>query len=343
MAVHLRRKRLKDGRQSLYLDIYHAGQRKPEYLQFYLTGNRETDREILQKAKELQAQRQLEISLGRYGFSSEHSKDFWKFAEGLIASKQPGNRLIFNKALAHLKRFSPQLVRFEQLTPKFCSEFGAYLLAQPRLKVGTALLYYIKLRTICHAAVRQELLRQNPCEPIHYQSPEQPIRYLRFEEIQKLASTPCRYRQVRNGFLFCSFVGLRLGDVQRLHWPDISDGVLMITQGKTGRLIRIPLATSARYILSEQQKLNPDGPCFVYPSYRVVRRTLVEWSRAAGLERHLTHHMSRHSFAVMALNNGIELNVVSELLGHSKLAMTAHYAKLLDSTKQTAIMKLPSL
>ncbi|HUN66614.1 MAG TPA: site-specific integrase [Bacteroidota bacterium] len=343
MSVHLRRKKLRDGRSSLYLDIYFHHQRKTEFLQFYLSGDKQTDKVVLQKAKEIQAQRQLDISLNRYGFSTEYSKDFWQFTSEFLSHKTYNSARVFNHMLKQLKKFSPDFFRFEQLTTKFAGDFGNYLLST-NLKTNTALAYYTRLRTLCHAAVREGLLQKNPCEPIRHKASEQPIRFLTFEEVQKLAVTPCKYQQVKNGFLFGCFCGLRISDVLALEWSHIQNNVLMLSQVKTGRVVRVPLSSVARQILLQQQGINPESPhCFVYPSYRVVRNTLREWSISAGLDKVINHHMSRHTFAVLALNSGIEFNIVSQLLGHSKLATTSIYAKLLDTTKAEAILKLPNL
>jgi len=344
MSVHLRKKRLKDGRQSLYLDIYWSKHRQFEFLQFYLTGDKENDKAILQRAKQIQAQKQLEISLGRYGIPKKLDKDFWQFVSEFLSTKGEGNASIFTKALAHLKKFNSQLISFEQITPKFCSDFANYLLSIPNLKVRTVQLYHTKLRTICYAAVKEGLLQHNPCELIRIKQTEQPIKYLTLEEVKRLAITSCKYQQVKNGFLFCCFVGLRIGDLLNLEWTHIQNNMLMITQQKTGRIVRIPISSVAQKILLDQQRLNPLSPkIFVYPSLRVMRRTLDHWSNSAGVGKHLIPHMARHSFATMALNSGIDLNIVSQLLGHSKLATTSIYAKLLDSSKQTAIQKLPNL
>jgi len=343
MSVHLRRKQLKNGWQSLWLDIYTGQSRHAEYLQFYLTGDRRTDRIILRKAKELQAQRQLEVSLGRYSFSTQSSKGFWQFAQDYISTKNPANLKIFDKALKYLKRFNPQLTRFEQLTPKFCSEFGNYLLSS-KLKVGSALIYYSKLRAICYCAVKEGLLQRNPCETLRVKQADQPAKYLTFDEVKRLAATPCRHPQLKNGFLFCCFVGLRIGDLLKLEWSDINNNVIRIVQQKTGRMVRIPISNTGRKILENQLELNPSSPhIFIYPSLRLIKKNLTDWSRAAGIDKPITHHVSRHTFAVLALNSGIELNIVSELLGHRRLATTSHYAKLLDCTKETAILKLPNL
>lgn len=346
MSVKLRKKQLSNGRVHLWLDIYAGHTRHAEFLGFYLTGDKTTDKIVLQKAKEIQSQRQMEVSFGRYGISTEFRKDFWRYAEDFYKEKNPSNQKAFEHMILHFKKFCTEvgidISRYEQLTPNICTKFGAYL--QQHLRPNSVALYYSKLRSIGHSLIRDGILKQNPCPVIKLPASAEPTRYLTFEEVQKLANAPCKHIQVKNGFLFCCFVGLRIGDLLRLEWSSVQDGKIRIIQQKTNKLVEIPLSKTAQSILEQQIGLNPHNPhVFVYPTHNIIRQTLRDWSIAAGLDRTLTHHMSRHSFAVLCLNNGIELHVVSELLGHKKLATTSHYAKLLDSTKSLAIQKLPNL
>jgi len=71
MKVTLRRKRLKDGRQSLYLDYYHRGKRRYEVLGIYLTGDKQSDKEKWQLAQAIRSKRELEAASGEFGFDTK--------------------------------------------------------------------------------------------------------------------------------------------------------------------------------------------------------------------------------------------------------------------------------
>lgn len=73
---------------------------------------------------------------------------------------------------------------------------------------------------------------------------------------------------------------------------------------------------------------------------RTIYRHLYKWTRAAGINKHITWHCARHSFAVNILDNGADIKTVSSLMGHASLKMTEKYLHVVDSRKQQAIDSL---
>lgn len=63
--------------------------------------------------------------------------------------------------------------------------------------------------------------------------------------------------------------------------------------------------------------------------------------KAAGIDKHITFHCGRHTFAVMMLDLGVDLYTVSKLLGHKSIETTQVYAKILDKNKQSAVDRIP--
>jgi site-specific recombinase XerD len=72
-------------------------------------------------------------------------------------------------------------------------------------------------------------------------------------------------------------------------------------------------------------------------------KALNRWVKRAGINKHITWHCARHSFAVNILNNGANIKTVASLLGHSGLRHTEKYTRAVDSLKQQAIASLPAL
>ena len=72
-------------------------------------------------------------------------------------------------------------------------------------------------------------------------------------------------------------------------------------------------------------------------------KALRHWVSRAGIDKHITWHCARHSFAVNILTNGANIKVVSELLGHSSLKYTDKYVRAIDTAKQQAINSLPEI
>ena len=80
---------------------------------------------------------------------------------------------------------------------------------------------------------------------------------------------------------------------------------------------------------------------FLTPS--ATNHALSVWMLKAGIQKEITFHCARHTFAVMMLDIGTDIYTVSKLLGHRELSTTQIYAKVLDKNKQAAVMKIPDL
>ena len=88
---------------------------------------------------------------------------------------------------------------------------------------------------------------------------------------------------------------------------------------------------------------NKGSKIFNLPTYQSCNKSLNRWVKHAGIDKHITWHCARHSFAVNILNNGANIKTVASLLGHSGLKHTEKYTRAVDSLKQDAINSLPEL
>lgn len=82
---------------------------------------------------------------------------------------------------------------------------------------------------------------------------------------------------------------------------------------------------------------------FPLPSHTMCLKALRHWTKRAGIDKHITWHCARHSFAVNILNNGANIKTVASLLGHSGLKHTEKYTRAVDRLKEAAINSLPEL
>ena len=342
MAVKLRQRTLSDGTVSLYLDIYNKGRRKFEWLDIRLSGNRETDKAILQIANKIAAERALEIACFKYDFNpAKPHLDFYQYIDKIIRTKNPGNQHIYHLFLVHFKRYAGSTVQFCHLTSNFCSDFYSYLQSQLHLSQTTRSLYFIKLRTVVHQAIREGIILKDPTSQVILGHSEHYPRFLTLTELQSMVETDCSNSTVRNAFLFGCCTGLRISDIYRLKWSDLHQNRIEIVQLKTQRRLTIPLNKTAFSVLSAQS--SNQEHIFNFPHFRTINRTLKRWAKAAGIDKPVTFHWSRHTFATLALSAGVDIYVVSKLLGHSKLATTSIYAQLIDKTREEAYNKLPQL
>ncbi len=86
-----------------------------------------------------------------------------------------------------------------------------------------------------------------------------------------------------------------------------------------------------------------DEPIFELRSPAVIETHLKEWMEAASVDKHITFHCARHTFATTMLTTGVDLYTVSKLLGHSSIATTEIYGKIVDEKKVDAVNKLDNL
>ena len=148
-----------------------------------------------------------------------------------------------------------------------------------------------------------------------------------------------RLTQVRDIFLFCCFTGLAYVDVKNLRKIDIVTGVdgeqwITIKRQKTDTPSRIPLLPAASALLGLYEK-NPacinTGKLLPVLSNQKMNSYLKEIADFCGIQKLLTFHIARHTFATtVTLLNGVPIESVSKMLGHTNIQTTQHYAKILN-------------
>ena len=130
---------------------------------------------------------------------------------------------------------------------------------------------------------------------------------------------------------------------------DFANRLLKFEQNKTkghsaSSGVVIPLNDGLLKLIGEPT--SPDNRqelIFPLPSYEMCLKAIKRWVKRAGINKHISWHCARHSFAVNILNNGANIKTVASMLGHSGLKHTEKYTRAVDSLKQQAIESLPPL
>ncbi len=162
--------------------------------------------------------------------------------------------------------------------------------------------------------------------------------YLSKEELQQIAEKRFvseRLGQVRDVFLFCCFTGLAYIDVFQLKTSHISNGNdgerwIITNRQKTKTRSAIPLLPTAVEIINKYASnlvcLNK-GTLLPVPSNQKMNEFLKEIADLCGITKKLTSHIARHTFATtVTLSNGVPIESVSKMLGHTNIRTTQHYA-----------------
>ncbi len=345
MSITVRKYLLKDSkREALYLDIYNRGERDRESLGMYLTGDREQDSQTRKLAELIASKRRLELAEKGYNIRTTRRQggDFVSHMKKIAEKKNYHDAGVWRRAVAHLTAYGGASITFRQLTPTFVEGFKNRLLET--LKPGSAWAYWRKIVSGCRRAVDDGILSQNPTARIKFRKPEAEREFLTPEEVQQLAATPCPSAEVREVFLFACYCGLRWSDLKALTWDQVrvngDELEIVLVQAKTDEPVRVPLHKTAVAILEGRTR---EGLVFKMPAQQTFDKAVRRWTKAAGLTKVVSIHVARHTYATMLLNQGVDLYVVSKLLGHRSLETTKVYVKLLDASKRRAVDKLPSL
>ena len=354
MAVKIWKRRLPGGGVSLYLDINYHGRRYKEALGFRLEGDRLQNRETMKMAEEIRARREIDLQSQIHGIvlGNRLRQNFFEYCDKLIeARNSPRLASSWGNALTHLKRSAGEDLTFGQMNRDLFERYKSYLLQ--KLSNNAAQMYYARIKTILHQAVRDGIIQVNPATLVSPIRKEEKLPgFLTLKEVQILAQTPCPNHSVKAAFLFSCFSGLRYSDAKALTWDRIVDGYLEFQQRKTGVAERLPLSSQALDILERQKaaaknetvrKEYPDNIVFFLPRHSTVYKELNTWAKAAGLNKIVSFHKARHTFATLALSSGVDIYTTSKLLGHKCLQTTQIYAKVIDEKKREAVSLLPRI
>ena len=380
--VKLRYKALKDGNQSIYLDCYVNGIREYKFLSLYLRPetsreNKLWNREQLRLANAIKAQYIIDIQNGEYGFKDRNRSrklNFITYCEEMAteyeANGQNSCAVLMRSAIKRMTDYKGKNVTFNHIDKDFLIGFIEYLNSdirdfdkaakdknrkpKPLSNVYKEALF-ARIMVALNKAERDGIILKNPGKDIDRKlkpHSEQKTRcYLTLEEIQRIIETEYKPdNDIKPAFLFCCFSGLRYSDVSKLTWKEITvsqDGYAQIetTMQKTGKSITIPLSDNALKWLPEREGSLPESRIFYKLPDQVnnadVRlRTLI---KKAGISKHVTFHVARHSFATLTLTYGADLYTVSKLLGHANIRTTQVYAKIVDESKRKAVNLIPKL
>ena len=112
---------------------------------------------------------------------------------------------------------------------------------------------------------------------------------------------------------------------------------------KTKEPLYLPISDEALKWLPQQNEVKGDDLIFPLTHEGTINKTLQKWAKDAGVTKHISFHVARHTHATMMLTLGADLYTVSKLLGHKNIATTQIYAKIVDKKKEEAISLIPNL
>jgi len=345
MKVTLRKKKLKDGRYSFYLDIYNQGSRKYEFLGIQTSKDMLHNKELLKIAQQVRNKTELELQSNNYNLIPEFKKrTSLKGYYKKIADKK-GKKSLEAVSYKHLDNFIKKDVTFQEVDEVWLEKYKEYLLT--KVSQNSASFYFRIMKSIFNQAKRDKIILNNPAENVSHFSYKRPkIDFLNQSEIELLATSVCKSPEIKRAFLFSCFTGLRYSDIKALKWESVKDNRLEFKQKKTKESLYLPLSETALKLLAngnDNVHHLPNQLVFEMPGTVYTNRILKEWFDAVGIKKNAHYHVSRHTFATLSLTQGVDLYTVSKLLGHKNIKDTQIYGQIIDKTKEEAINSLPNI
>lgn len=272
-----------------------------------------------QKLKALQGAEYSKGTITRYETALKHTIDFLKWK--------------YNKTDIEIKA----------IDNAFINEFEFYLRSVRKCNNNSAVKYvksnFGKVVRLC---VANGWLQRDPF--INYASKMKEVnrQFLTEQELQTLSSKALmneRLRQVRDIFVFSCYTGLAYIDAANLTPQNIAIGMdgekwIYTFRQKTDTRTNIPVLPPAMAIIEKYKEhtlCKVKNKLLPILSNQKMNAYLKEIAALCNITKELTFHIARHTFATtVTLSNGIPIETVSKMLGHSSIKQTQHYAKILD-------------
>ncbi len=354
MSVKLRKRKNADETTTLYLDIYHNGKRQYEFLKHLklekITSpkHRVDNKNNLALAQDICIKRAQELAGNDYDIQAKYKSriDFIEYYQKYIDKYTNKDKRVITSSLFKFKEFMKKEgyknLQLNQVTENLVYEFKSYL--EGCLNGESPANYFSKFKKVIRQACREKLLVINPTQDISIKRQEGLKKeVLTIEDIRLLANTTAGNENVKRAFLFSCFTGLRFCDIVSMQWKhiDLNNQRLSLTQSKTGQKVTVNLHVTAIQILGESGESNDQ--VFILPSHTACTKDVKHWVKKAGINKHITWHCARHSFATNLIFFGADITTASNLLGHTSLRYTQRYTRVVNDMKRDAIDSLPTI
>lgn len=251
-----------------------------------------------------------------------------------------------------MKRYLSELIKqkygvedlpLSHFTGEVIRAYEVYLKTEKDLCQNTLIRYMKALKKITNRCLANDWIQKDPFAGIKFREEPTEPEFLTLEEVDRIYNcTPGskRLEVIRDMFLMSAFTGLAFTDVSQLTEDHIiidNDGNKWIRKPrqKTKQMSNIPLLDVPLSIIEKYQgdpKAKKKGVLLPVPCNQVMNRYLKEIATICNINKHLTMHTARHTYATLCLSQGVSLKNVSKMLGHASVKMTERYARVLDSS-----------
>lgn len=358
--VKIRRKKISQGRESIFLEYYPPIRNKEtmkliykEYLGIYIFQEpkneiqREYNQEMLNKAEAIWAMRIQSIINEEYGFLDKNKLkgDFLAYYKKALLNHDQKWERVYN----HFYNFTNGKCTFADITVDLCRKFREYLLSTPQLKrkdrklhQNSAAGYFSTFRGFLQDVYRDKMIKENVNDYLdRIETIDVKKEYLTSEELNALADTPCQIPVLKRASLFACLTGLRISDILHLEWKHIVSApdegyCVRIRTEKTNTQTTLPISDQAYEMCGERG----DGKIFDGLTKSMTNYPLKQWIKDAGINKHITFHCFRHTFATLQIALGTDIFTVSKMLTHKNVSTTQIYTEIVNEKKRESANKI---
>jgi integrase len=320
--------------------------------------DRDQNNKTMMVAEQIKAQRLVDLQSGKYRMKQTRSEvSFIEYFKQLMKDRlnSKGNYGNWDSALKHILAFTKgKDLKLIDVDETWLMRIKHYLLHDARTPFDTKLSqnsahsYFNKIKATLRQAFEEKFINENPAGRIRgIKQAETNREFLTWEEVESITKATCDTKKLKEAFLFSIMTGLRWSDIIKMKWSEVRGSksagwYIQFQQQKTKEHEVLPITKEARNLLGEEQQ--PDERVFYGLKYSTkTNLALARWLARAGITRYVTFHCARHTHATLLLSQGVDIYVVSKLLGHKTIKTTEIYAKVSNMKKVEAVNKLPKL
>lgn len=301
------------------------------------------------KTRYLEGDKATETQLLQYWdkFITAREEEMGKTISAASIQKYKVTRKHFADFIKHKLHRSD--IALAELGYEVISEFQHYMISVVNNCNNTTMRMLRTFKTVIIKAHKEGLIDKDPFSDVRIHFDPVDRGFLTEEEIANLAQKDFgikRLEQVRDYFVFSCYTGLAYIDMANLKWENIKDmdGTkwIIASRQKTKVSCNVPLLPIPLMLLEKYKGTCKDGKIFPIISNQKTNSFLKEIGAACGIDKELTFHLARHTFATLALTKGVAVESVSKMLGHTNIKTTQVYARITNEKVKNDMLALNS-
>lgn len=313
------------------------------------------------------SQKNVNIKKIRENLEGKRPSSFYEFAYRVLETyrleEKIGTYDRCKSVIEKLKKFKSTLT-FEEIDVPFLKKYEFYMRSKLNNKTNTISSNMKFIRTVINKAFQEEIIEihQNPFLKYKIQNAKTQRDYLTEDELNSIENLTfekeMRMELYRDMFVFSAYAGgLRVSDILQLQWKHFNEDRIDFTIKKTGSQLSIKLPNKALEIIQNYSESSRNKNAFIFgclpadldlnnpvqvdyeisKSTAKINKSLKSIAQKAEIEKNLSFHIARHTWATRALRKGISIDKVSKLMGHAAIKETQIYAKIINTELDKAM------